>query len=98
MLGDPLGTVDGLPALESTQISNDRPPIRHDDSWPICHHGVFAVGDRVKNFAVRHFTDSVILKRNDGRKTVLFGDPVARSRSAVAHHASDIETLLAAFH
>src|SRR5439155_9711799 len=80
------------------QIGNDRPAIGYNDVWAVSHHGVFAVGDRIENFAVRHLADSFILKRNHGREAVLFGDPVTRCSGAMTHRASDIETLLAALH
>jgi hypothetical protein len=70
----------------------------HNDVRPVSHHCVFAVGDRIENFAFGHLTDSVVLKRNHGREAVLFGDPVALSGGAVTHCASDIETLLSALH
>ena len=87
-----------LTALQRAQVSDDRPAIRHDDVWSVGHHCVFAIRDRVENFAIGHLADPFVLKRNDSREAVLLCDPVACCSSAVTHRASDVETLLPALH
>jgi len=87
-----------LAALQCAQVGNNSPAIGDENVRPVSHHRVFAVGDCVENFAVRHFADAFILKRNHRGETVFFGDAVAQSRCTVAHHASDVETLLPALH
>src|SRR5206468_12329201 len=52
----------------------------------------------VEGVAVRQFPKASVLKRNHGRKPVLLRDPIAASRSAVAHCARDVEPLLPALH
>src|SRR5216117_2344453 len=93
-----IGNRSALAALQRAQVSNNSPAIGDDDVRPVSHHRVFYVSNGVENLAVRHFAKAIVLKRNHGRKPVLFGDPIAASRSAVAHRASDVEPLLPALH
>src|SRR5436305_2317065 len=82
----------------SPQVCNDRPAIGYNDVWPVGHHGVFAIRNGIENLAIRHLTDSFILKGNDSRESVLLCDPVTCCGSAVTHRASDVETLLPSLH
>src|SRR6516162_4601797 len=97
IFGD-IGNRRVLAALQCAQVSNYRPAIRDDDVRPVSHHRVFSVRDRVENLTIRHFAEAIVLKRNDGRKPVLLCDPIAASRSSMAHYARDVEPLLPALH
>jgi hypothetical protein len=55
------------------------------------------VRDGVKDFAVGHLANAIVLQTHHRRQAVLFGDPVSLRRGAVAHGAGDVETLLTAF-
>ena len=83
--------------LKSTQVGDNGPTIFGGNLGSISAHKIAPVSDHVKQFAVGHFYDALIVQVSYyGHRSDLLGDAVAISRGAMAGGASNGITFPAA--
>src|SRR4030095_946344 len=87
-----------LATLQGAQISDDGPSVRHRHITAVRQHGVFTVGDGVKNLAVSHLANALVLQGGDRVQAIQFGDAIAGCSQTMTNGTVDIETLLPTLH
>ena len=74
-------SLGALAALQGAHIGDDRPAVIDGDVRPVSSHGVLAIRDRIKDLAVRHDADAIVLEVRHGRPAANgLNDPVADAR------------------
>ena len=87
-----------LGTLEGANVGDDSPPVLRDQFVTVAKHGVFTVGDGIKDHTFRLRAEHIAVQVDRSAPAVLCDDSTTVTDRAVARCTVDFITLLTPFH